>query len=141
MNEAKIPWLTMVAMRIGYIGVLIRVKYLSMIGGLLVGAVLVWMTDNPLWMNLLVGLGAVFSLEVVGFVFRVIGGKAQVSYIARVIAEQDDEESKGCFGEMNVEARYGLIHAYLQGKLDNSPRTSAELEQYVQRRMPVARQP
>jgi hypothetical protein len=140
MNETKVSWLTMAAMRIGYVGALIRVKYLSIIGGLLVASGLVWMTDNPLWMNFLVGLGTVFGLEVVGFVFRVIGGKAQVSYLARVIAEQDDEETKRCFGEMNVEARYGLIHAYLQGKLDNFSRTSAGLEQYVQRRMPGAPQ-
>jgi len=26
MNEAKIPWLTMAAMRIGYVGALVRVK-------------------------------------------------------------------------------------------------------------------
>ena len=137
---AKIPWLTMAAMGIGYFGALVRVKYLSIIGGIFVGAALIWMNDTPLWMSLLVGLGTVFSLEVVGFVFRVIGGKAQISYMARVIAQQDDEETKRCFGESNAEARYKLIHAYLQGQFANSPRASAELEQYVQRIMPGARQ-
>jgi hypothetical protein len=135
------PSLTMAAMRVGYFGALIRVKYLSIIAGFLVGSALVWMNDNPLWLNFLIGLAAGFSLEVVGFVCRIIGGKAQVRYIARVIAQQDDEETKRCFGEMNAEARYGLIHTYLQGQFANSPRASAELEEYVQTRMLGTRQP
>jgi hypothetical protein len=85
------PFATKVAFQIGYIGAFICVKKVAIIAGLLVGTVMVLATDNPFWVNVISALAAAFGLETLGFVFRVIGGTAQVRWMRSMIEREENK--------------------------------------------------